>query len=196
MRRLRRDFMPGDLEPELERNGFGASIAVQARQSLEETRWLLDLAARHPFITGVVGWVDLRSPELRQELEPLCRNRKFVGVRHIVQSEPDERFLLQPDFLRGIAMLEEFDLSYDILIYTRHLGVAAEFVDRFARQRFVLDHLAKPDIRTGDLTEWRQEIRKLAKFPNVFCKVSGMVTEADWSRWKASDFTPYLDIAF
>jgi L-fuconolactonase len=196
MQRLRRNFMPGDLEPELERNGFHASIAVQARQSLEETRWLLDLATRHPFIAGVVGWVDLKSPELQQQLEPLCRNRKFVGVRHIVQSEPDDRFLLQPDFLRGIAVLEEFDLSYDILIYTRQLGVAAEFVSRFERQRFVLDHLAKPNIRTGDLTDWRQGIRKLAKFPNVFCKLSGMVTEADWSGWKTADFTPYLDTAF
>jgi L-fuconolactonase len=196
MQTLRRDFMPSDLEPELERSGFRASIAVQARQSLEETLWLLDLAARHSFIAGVVGWVDLRSPELRQQLETLCRHRKFVGVRHIVQSEPDERFLLQPDFLRGIAMLEEFALSYDILIYTRHLGVAAEFVDRFPRQRFVLDHLAKPNIRTGNLTEWRQGIRKLAKFPNVFCKVSGMVTEADWFRWKAADFSSYLDIVF
>jgi L-fuconolactonase len=196
MQALRRDFMPDHLEPELEQNGFNASIAIQARQSLEETQWLLNLAGRHPFIAGVVGWVDLRSPQLRQQLEPLCRNRKFVGVRHIVQSEPDDRFLLQADFLRGIAMLEEFDLSYDILIYTRQLGVAAEFVSRFARQRFVLDHLAKPHIRTGDLTDWRQGFRNLAKFPNVFCKLSGMVTEADWSRCKTTDFTPYLDTAF
>jgi L-fuconolactonase len=143
-----------------------------------------------------VGWVDLRSLELRQQLEPLCRNPKFVGVRHIVQSEPDDRFLLRPDFMRGIAMLEEFDLSYDILIYARHLSVAAEFVARFADQRFVLDHVAKPNIRTGDLTDWRQAIRKVAKFPNVFCKLSGMVTEADWFHWKAADFIPYLDIAF
>jgi L-fuconolactonase len=196
MQALRRDFMPPHLETLLERDGFEGCIAVQARQSLEETRWLLELADRYPFITGVVGWVDLRSLELRSQLDPLCVNPKLVGVRHIVQSEPDVRFLLQQDFVRGIAMLEEFDLSYDILIYTRHLGIAAEFVARFDRQRFVLDHLAKPNIRSGDLAAWSQAVRNLARLPNVFCKLSGMVTEADWRNWKTADFTPYLDVAF
>ena len=195
MEALRRDFLPDELKPELERNGFQGCVAVQARQTLEETRWLLELAERAPFILGVVGWVDLRSPRLRFELRSLAGQSKLVGVRHIVQSEPDERFLLQPDFLRGISMLGEFDLAYDILIYPRHLPVAAEFVARFPRQRFVLDHLAKPSIKSGALDPWARGIRELAAFENVFCKVSGLVTEADWQAWKPDDMRPYLDVA-
>jgi len=193
---LRRDFLPADLKPELDRSGFQGCIAVQARQTLEETRWLLELAERAPFIFGVVGWVDLRSPRLPFELKSFAGKSKLVGVRHIVQSEPDERFLLQPDFLCGMAMLEEFDLAYDILIYPRHLPVAAEFVARFPRQRFVLDHLAKPPIKSGAVDVWARGIRELASFPNLFCKVSGLVTEADWQSWTPEDMRPYLDVAF
>jgi L-fuconolactonase len=193
---IRRDFLPEDLEPQLERNEFQGSIAVQARQTLEETRWLLELADRSSKILGVVGWVDLRSPDLRSQLSVFARNPKLVGIRHIVQSEADDRFLLRPDFLRGIALLEEFDLAYDILIYTKHLPVAAEFVERFPRQRFVLDHLAKPPIKSREIETWAIGIRHLAAFPNVFCKLSGMATEADWQGWKPEDITPYLDIAF
>lgn len=196
MAALRRDFLPEDLTPELEGAGFHGSIAVQARQTLDETQWLLELADRSPLILGVVGWVDLRSPEVRSQLERFAANPKLVGVRHIVQSEPDDRFLLQPDFLRGISLLEEFDLAYDILIYTRHLPVAAEFVERFPRQRFVLDHLAKPPIKNGEIDSWAQGIRRLAEFPNVFCKLSGLVTEADWRSWTPEQITPYLDVAF
>ena len=193
---IRRDFLPEDLEPQLERNEFQGSIAVQARQTLEETRWLLELANRSSKILGVVGWVDLCSPDVCSQLSEFTRNPKLVGIRHIVQSEPDNRFLLRPDFLRGITTLEEFDLAYDILIYTKHLPVAAEFVERFAKQRFVLDHLAKPAIKLREIESWAAGVRRLAAFPNVFCKLSGLVTEADWQRWKPEDITPYLDIAF
>ena len=193
---LRRDFLPGDLKPELHMAGFQGSIAVQARQSMEETRWLLELADGDPSIMGVVGWVDLRSPDVQSQLEAFSRNSKLVGVRHIVQSEPDDQFMLREDFLRGISLLERFDLTYDILIYPRHLAVAAEFVKKFPRQRFVLDHLAKPYIKTGESKPWAAEIRKLAEFPNVFCKLSGLVTEADWKNWKAEQITPYIDTAF
>ena len=148
---LRRDFLPEDLKIELEGAGFDGAVAVQARQTLEETRWLLELAASAPYVLGVVGWIDLRSPDVRLQLAEFAGNPKLLGVRHIVQSESNDRFLLQPEFLRGIAALEEFDLSYDILIYPRHLPVAAEFVQRFPRQRFVLDHLAKPQIKSGSL---------------------------------------------
>jgi L-fuconolactonase len=196
MAALRRDFLPADLKPELERSGFQGCVAVQARSTVEETRWLLDLAEQASFILGVVGWVDLRSPHLQSELGSFKGKAKLVGVRHVVQDEPDERFLLQPDFLRGIAMLEEFDLAYDILIYTKHLPVAAEFVKRFPRQRFVLDHLAKPPIKSGALEPWTRDIRALAAFPNVYCKVSGMVTEADWRNQKPADMRPYLDVVF
>lgn len=195
MKALRRDFLPGDLEPELARAGFDGSIAVQARQSMEETLWLLRLAAASPRILGVIGWVDLRSFDIRQLLEALSGESKLLGVRHIVQSEADDRFLLQPEFLRGIALLEEFDLTYDILIYPRHLSVAAEFVRRFPRQRFVLDHLAKPDIKGRVVKTWQKQICELAQSPNVLCKLSGMVTEADWAAWKVQDFAPYLDSA-
>jgi L-fuconolactonase len=193
---LRRDFLPADLRHELEREGFQGSVAVQARQSLEETRWLLELAAQSPFILGVVGWVDLRSPQVRADLQALAQNPKLVGIRHIVQSELDDRFLLQPDFLRGISLLAEFDLAYDILIYPKHLTVAVEFVRRFPVQRFVLDHLAKPEIESGTINVWKKGIAALAAHPNVYCKLSGLVTEADWNRWTPEDMRPYLDIAF
>ena len=196
MAALRRDFLPAGLKPELDRAGFQGCVAVQARQTLEETRWLLDLATSSPFILGVVGWVDLQSPEIRSQLRALAGNPKLVGIRHVVQGEPDDRFLLRPEFLRGISALEEFGLAYDILIYTKHLPVAAEFVRQFPRQRFVLDHLAKPPIKSGSLQPWASGIRELASFPNVLCKLSGMVTEADWQRWKPEDMAPYLDVAF
>jgi Predicted metal-dependent hydrolase of the TIM-barrel fold len=193
---LRRDFLPTDLEPELKANGFDSSVVVQTRQSLEETRWLLELAERFSFILGVVGWVDLRAPDVRAQLKSLARNPRLVGIRHIVQSERDERFLLQPDFWRGISALEEFDLAYDLLIYAKHLPVAINFVERFPRQRFVLDHLAKPPIKAGKIEPWAEGIRQLAAFPNVFCKLSGMVTEADWLHWTPEQMRPYLDVAF
>ncbi len=192
---LRRDFLPGDLKPELEKAGFRGCVSVQARQSLQETNWLLQLAEEWPFIVGVVGWVDLRSPQIHYELQTLKKNSMLVGVRHIVQSEPDDNFLLRPEFLRGVSMLEEFDLAYDILIYEKHLPVAAEFVRRFPRQRFVLDHLAKPRIRDNIVRPWEEEIRKLAAFPNVYCKLSGLVTEAHWREWNSEQLTPYLDVA-
>jgi L-fuconolactonase len=195
MASLRRDFLPAELTLNLESNGFQGSILVQARQTLEETRWLLELAASNPAILGVVGWVDLRSTRLRAELQSFSRNPKLVGVRHIVQAEPDG-FLLQPDFLRGISILEEFDLAYDILIYTKHLRVASEFVKRFPQQRFVLDHLAKPPIKKGAIEAWAGGIRELASYPNVYAKVSGLVTEADWRFWTPGHIRPYLDEAF
>src|SRR5579863_143289 len=195
MAALRRDFLPEDLKPELDRVRFHGSIAVQARQSLEETSWLLELAASSPLILGVVGWVDLRSSDVQSQLQALAGNPKLVGVRHVVQSEPDNRFLLQPEFQSGIAALEEFDLAYDILIYPKHLPVAAEFVQLFPRQRFVLDHLAKPLIKDGSIQPWKAGMREMAKFSNVCCKLSGMVTEADWQTWKPEHMTPYLDIA-
>ena len=193
---LRRDFLPAELKLELERSGFQGCVAVQARQTMEETRWLLELADEYPCIAGVVGWVDLQSPQVRSQLESVAGSPKLVGVRHVVQSEADDRFLLRPEFLRGVSILEELDLAYDILIYTKHLPVAAEFVQRFPRHRFVLDHMAKPPIKSASLHPWTEGIRKLAAFPNIFCKLSGLVTEADWRHWKPEDMAPYLDVAF
>jgi L-fuconolactonase len=195
MAALRGDFLPGDLQPELQRSGFQGCVAVQARQTLEETRWLLQLAQNWPFILGVVGWVDLRSIEARAQLKRFASKRKLVGIRHIVQSEPDDRFLLRPEFLRGMALLEEFGLAYDLLIYPKHLAVAREFVRRFPKQRFVLDHLAKPPIKSASIKQWARRLRELAALPNVHAKLSGLVTEADWRAWKPADITPYLDVA-
>jgi L-fuconolactonase len=194
MEGLARDFLPPDLEPLLKQNGMDGTIAVQARQSLAETEWLLDLAARYRIIKGVVGWVDLRSPELSQELARLAPSRKLRGVRHVVQDEPDDDFMLQSDFLRGIGMLADFNLTYDILIYPRQLPAAIELVRHFPEQRFVLDHIAKPLIKERVLAPWDDGLRRLAGLPNVSCKVSGMVTEADWSAWQPQTFKPYLDV--
>jgi L-fuconolactonase len=196
MKALRRDFLPADLEPELRGAGFDRCIAVQARQSSEETRWLLELAAASPFIAGVVGWVDLQSEKVRSQLQEFSKESKLVGVRHIVQGEADDRFLLRPEFLRGIALLEEFGLTYDILIYPRHLPVAGDFVAGFPRQRFVLDHVAKPFIKTHQMEPWSSDLRRLAEFPKVYCKLSGLVTEADWDKWTPEQITPYLAVAF
>jgi len=193
---LKRDFLPADLEPRLRAAGFDACVTVQARQTLEETAWLLELADRNPFVVGVVGWVDLCSPDAPAQLERFAKHPKLVGVRHIVQGEADDRFLLRADFGRGIAFLEEFGLAYDILIHPRHLAVAAEFVNRFPRQRFVLDHLAKPEIARGEIRAWTRDVRALAAEPNVHAKLSGLVTEADWKRWTPDELRPYLDVAF
>ena len=196
MAALRRDFLPEDLAREMARAGIDKCIAVQARQSMEETRWLLELATVHPFIAGVVGWVDLQADDVRAQVESLPARATLVGVRHVVQAEADDRFLLTPAFCRGISTLAELELAYDILIYPRHLGVASEFVARFPRQRFVVDHMAKPEIRRGEIDRWERGIRALAEFPNVFCKVSGLVTEANWARWTEQDLRPYLDVVF
>ena len=196
MAALRRDHLPAEAQREMARAGVDACVAVQARQTLEETRWLLALADAHPFIAGVVGWIDLQSPDARAQLEQFAPHPRLVGVRHIVQSEPDDRFMLRPAFCAGLALLEEFRLAYDILVYSRHLPVAAELADRFPNQRFVLDHLGKPDIRAGAIDGWARDVRQLARRPNVWAKLSGLVTEADWTRWTAAVLRPYLDVAF
>lgn len=196
MAALRRDFLPADLEPQLRRAGLHGCVAVQARQTLEETRWLLDLADRHPFIVGVVGWVDLQSADAPAQIERLARRPRLVGLRHIVQSEADDRFLLRPEFLRGVAAAGQAGLAYDILIHARHLPVAVEFAQRLEGHRLVLDHLAKPDIRHGEIRGWERDLRRLAASGHVMAKLSGLVTEADWSTWTPEQIRPYLDVAF
>jgi len=193
---LHRDWLPNDLAPLLAKAGLDGCIAVQARQTVEESRWLLTLADHAPIIKGVVGWVDLQSERVEEQLEELSKHPRFVGVRHVVQDEPDSNFMLRPNFLRGIGKLEPFNLTYDILIYPKQLPAAIELVKRFPGQAFVLDHIAKPFIKSGTLSPWREQIRELAKATNVCCKVSGMITEADHANWKPSDFKPYLDVVF
>jgi L-fuconolactonase len=194
MRAIRRDFLPGDLQGLLEANGIDGCIAVQADQSNDETRFLLDLADRHAFIKGVVGWVDLKSPQLNATLDPLANNSRLVGVRHVAQAE-DDGFLASEAMIRGIGCLARVGLTYDILIYARQLPAAITLTSRVPEQTFVLDHLAKPLIKEGALEPWATDLRELARRPNVFCKISGLVTEADWINWRPEHFRPYLDVA-
>ena len=192
---IRRDFLPDDLAPELESCGLQGCVAVQARQSLAETRWLLGLASASPMVRGVVGWVDLRSPQVEEELAEFAGNPKLVGVRHVVQDEPDG-FLLSAEFQRGIGKLRGAGLTYDLLIFPHQLSSAVALAQAFPEQPFVLDHLAKPNVRDGVLSPWREHIRALAACPNVLCKVSGLVTEARWHGWQPGDFRPFLDVVF
>lgn len=193
---LRRDYMPEDLVREQSGTGFDGAIAVQARQSLTETRWLLQLADAYPVIQGVVGWVDLRANQVSAQLEEFAAHSRFVGVRHVVQDEADSRFILGTDFLRGIETLAGFNLVYDLLVFPKQLPAAIELAKRFPEQRFVLDHIAKPLIRAGVVGPWAENIRALAACSNVYCKISGLVTEADWSRWSQDDFVTYLDVVW
>jgi L-fuconolactonase len=195
MSAIRRDFLPGDLAPELDACGVDATVAVQADQSEAETEFLLGLAEGNPRIAGVVGWVDLRSTDVERRLEHFSRFEKFRGVRHVAQAEADD-FLVRSDFVRGVRQLARFGLTYDILIYPRQLPAAIELVRKVPEQRFVVDHLAKPEIKAGKIEPWAGLIREIAASPNVYCKVSGMVTEADWKGWKAEDFGPYMDVVF
>lgn len=195
MERLARDFLPAELAAVARPEGIAGSVAVQARQSLVETHWLLELAAADPFVRGVVGWVDLRSATVAADLARLAGVRKFVGVRHVVQDEPDPRFLLDPAFVRGLRLLGPLGLSYDLLVYPHQLPAAVALAGLVPEQRFVLDHLAKPRVRAGEIADWQRDIEALARHPNVCCKLSGLVTEAAWRGWRAADFTPYLDVA-
>lgn len=192
---LQRDLLPEHLEPELAEQGIDGSVAVQADQSEDETRFLLQLAERHPFVVGVVGWVDLRAADVAERLEHFSRFERLCGVRHIAQAEPDD-FLARKDVVRGIGALGDFGLTYDILVFAHQLPAATSLVEKLPDQQFVVDHLAKPRIREGELEPWAAQMSELASHPNVWCKVSGLVTEADWSRWCAEDIRPYLDVVF
>ena len=193
---LQRDWLPKDLAPLLATAGLDGSIAIQAQQTVKESLWLLTRADHSTMIKAVVGWVDLRSERIEEQLAELSKHRKFVGVRHVVQDEPDDNFMLRPEFLRGFGRLKQFKLTYDILIYPKQLPAAIELAKRFPQQPFVLDHIAKPFIKAGVISPWREQIRELAKSENVLCKVSGMVTEANHSSWRSADFKPYLDVVF
>jgi L-fuconolactonase len=193
---LKRDFLPEQLGAELKANGVDASIAVQADPSENETKFLLDLTEKNSRIAAVVGWVDLLSPRVGERLEYFSHFPKLRGFRHIVQAEPDDRFLVREDFVKGVSQLSAFGFTYDILIYPRQLPAAIDLVARLPEQHFVLDHCAKPEIKSGKTAPWAAQIREIAQNKNVFCKVSGLVTEADWKHWKAEDFKPYLDIVF
>lgn len=193
---IKKDFLPTDLLPVLQQNGIDGCVAVQASQSEEETLFLLNLAAGHTVVKGVVGWVDLKADDLDERLQHFRRYDKLKGFRHVLQSEPDRKYMLQPQFQRGIGALQKYGYTYDILIYPEHLPYAAQLAAGFPDQKFVVDHLAKPHIKDQTITDWKKDITALAKHPNVHCKISGMLTEADWNSWKTADFIPYLDVVF
>ncbi len=193
---LKRDFLPEHLHGEIQSAAYHGCVAIQASQTEQETDFLIQEAEKYPFIKGVVGWLDLRDCSLDEKLEHYRKFPVLKGLRHVVQDEPDEKFLLNKDFMRGISLLEKYDFTYDILIFPEHLKVANEFVKHFPNQKFVLDHIAKPTIKKGVISPWKEDILKLAENKNVYCKVSGMVTEADWNHWKYEDFIPYLDVVY
>jgi L-fuconolactonase len=194
---IRRDFLPADLEPLMHHFGIEGTVAVQARQTLEETAWLLELAEKHPLIRGVVGWVPLtEGAGVKRSLERFAAHKRLRSVRHVVQDEADPRYILRKDFNEGVSALREFGLRYDILIFERHLPAAIEFVDRHPNQTFILDHIAKPRIKDKIISPWDRNMRELAKRQNVYCKLSGMITEADPRRWTAEGLQPYIDVVF
>jgi L-fuconolactonase len=191
---IRRDFLPAELESILTGNGFDGCITVQSDQSEKENEFQLANAKQHDFIKGIVGWVDLQSEQIEERLAYYKQFEKMKGFRHVLQGEVQRDFMLRPEFLNGISLLRKYGFTYDILIFPDQLKYTADFVSRFPNQPFVIDHLAKPGIKNHQINEWESDRRALAKFENVFCKVSGMVTEADWKAWKPEDFHPYLDV--
>ncbi|MBL4676687.1 MAG: amidohydrolase family protein [Mucilaginibacter sp.] len=196
MHACQRNFLPVDLQPLLKQNDIAGCVTVQVDQTIAENDFMLKLARENSFIKGLVGWVDFRSEGIEESLVQYQGEELMKGFRHILQGEADDRHMLNPDFMRGVALLERYGFTYDILIYPKHLKVATEFVAAFPQQRFVIDHLAKPFIKSREINEWAKDIQALAEHQNVSCKISGMVTEADWQSWQPADFTPYLDVAF
>ncbi|HEX9151238.1 MAG TPA: amidohydrolase family protein [Flavobacterium sp.] len=195
MQKIQKDFLPEDLLPLLTKNKFSGCVAVQASQSIEETNFLLNLATKNDFIKGVVGWIDLLDDNIAERLAAFSSQKKLKGFRHVVQGEPDD-FMLRNDFRNGISELKPFGYTYDILVFHRQLPAAIDLVNRFPDQAFVLDHIAKPDIKSGAIQSWKENIKELAKAENVICKISGMVTEANWHSWTMDDLKPYLDVIF
>lgn len=191
---IRRDYSPTDLQPLLKASSMDGCVAVQVNQTEDDNQELLELAAKYDFIRGVVGWVDLQHPMVEERMEKYRANPKIKGFRHILQGERDRALMLKPAFKRGVSLLKKFGYTYDILIFPDQLGYTREFVAAFPDQPFIIDHIAKPHIRDRYITEeWKDAIRAVARYPNVWCKISGMVTEADWKNWKPEHFKPYLD---
>ena len=192
---LYRDYLPDDLAPHLARNGVNKTVLVQASNSVAETRWLLDLAGTNGFIAGVVGWVDLTSDDVDSQLSELTINPKFKGVRHLVESEPDDAWLIQPSVLAGLKQLSKHTLSYDLLVHTRHLPYVPQVARECPELQLVVDHLAKPPIARSEIKEWAAALKPVAACPNIHCKLSGLVTEASWTSWRTSDLRPFVEHA-
>ena len=192
---LRRDFLPADLKPLIDQVGIDRTVFVQTQHMLAENDFVLDLAAKNPWIAGVVGWVELASRDSEEQLLEYKDRPKFVGIRHVTHDEPDDDFIVREDVLRGLAVLEKHDVPFDLLFHVRHLKHAAMLGRRLPHLRMVLDHLAKPQIKAGKIEPWLTHFKAAAEFPNIYCKLSGLVTEADWQNWRPADLKPYVDAA-
>ncbi len=192
MKTIRRDFLPEELALLYKENDITGSVVVEADQAETETAFLLNLASQHSFIKGVVGYTDLRAENAEERLAYFSQFPLLKGFRHVLQSQ-DPSFILQPSFMRGIGLLKQYGFTYDVLVFPKHLEAVKELVRKNPDQPFVLDHIAKPYIKKGEIKAWAKDISELAEFPNLFCKISGMVTEADYTQWKPEDLTPYLD---
>ena len=190
---LYRDYLPAQLEPVLKENGIDKTVLVQASNSVAESRWLLQLAEENSFIAGVVGWVDLIRDEAKDQLREMTADPKFKGVRHLVESEPEDDWLVQSEVLSGLKELSLHGLSFDLLVHTRHLKYARVVAERCPELSLVIDHLGKPPIARQEFAEWARELRPLAAFPNVYAKLSGLVTEANWATWQTDDLRPFVD---
>lgn len=193
---LYKDFLPHAMEKVMRENNVVKSVAVQAHQSIDETLWLLDLAEEFDFIGGVVGWVDLQSENFADQIKKPVNYPKFKGVRHLVQDEPEDDWIIKPNVMKSIKALADYNLTYDILVFPRHLKYVKTLIENCPENRFVIDHLAKPPIAEGKISDWAADIKKLAEYSNVFCKLSGLVTEADHKNWTAEDLRPFVEVAF
>lgn len=196
MSTIQQDFLPDDLRPLLDKYQFDGCIAVQANQSEQENDFLLRNAKQSPYIKGIVGWVDLQSPQVDNRLEYYSSLNEIKGFRHVLQGENNRALMLTSVFMNGISKLKRYNFTYDLLIYTDQLIYMPDFISAFPEQKFVIDHLAKPSIKTKEIDDWAKHIKAVAHFDNVWCKVSGMITEADWKNWQTDDFKPYLDIVY
>ncbi len=193
---IRRDFLPDDLKKRIDKTGVQATVFVQTQHNVEENRWVLKLTEQHDWIAGVVGWVDLQSERCEDQLMEFLEHPKFVGIRHITHDEPDDDFIIRPEVLRGLHVLQKHRVPFDLLFFVKHLKHATRLARELPELPMVIDHLAKPEIKKGRIDNWEANFRAAAKCPNIYCKLSGMVTEADWNKWKPADLKPYVEIAF
>jgi L-fuconolactonase len=194
MKIIQKNFLPEDLQPLLKQNGFDGCVAVQSDQTEAENHFHFQNAENFDFIKGIVGWIDLQSKAVEERLEYYTQFKKIKGFRHVLQGEPQRDLMLQPAFMNGISLLRKYNFTYDILIFKDQLQYIPKFISSFPDQRFVIDHISKPNIKSGEIDQWKQDIKQIAQFENVHCKISGMVTEANWKNWKKEDFKPYIDV--
>lgn len=191
---IQKDFFPEDLEPILKANGIDGCVVVQSDQSEDENHFQIANADKHDFVKGIVGWVDLSAANVEERLQYFSQFKKLKGFRHVLQGEPQRNFMLNPEFLNGIGLLNKYNFTYDILVFPDQLKFVKQFVEKFPEHRFVIDHIAKPYIKDNIIEGWKEDMEAIAEHKNVFCKISGMVTEAKWDRWKKNDFHPYMDV--